>query len=330
MDVPVTVIIPMYNVGKFIDKCATQLFEQSLNNIEFIFVDDCSPDNSSSIVRDVLKRYPGREPYVEIIKHEVNKGLPSARNTGISVARGEYIFHCDGDDWLETDAMESLLKQARTVKADIVWCDWYLSFSKQERFMSQNPEMSNPSSKQVLELILGGKLKYNVWNKLVKKSLYIDHAILFPDGYGMGEDMTMIKLFAVAGRVSYLDKALYHYVQLNNEAFTKKTNDAHFDQIKHNVDDTVKFLRKYFGTNLETYIHFFKLNVKLPFLISDKKESYSRWLSWFPESNSYIDKNPLFNTRIRLVQKAALRHHYWFLRMHYYLLSKVVYGFIYK
>ncbi|MDA4743656.1 hypothetical protein, partial [Enterobacter hormaechei] len=67
-------------------------------------------------------------------------------------------------------------------------------------------------------LMLGGKVRYNVWNKLVKKELYTDNNIWFPDGYGMGEDMTMIKLFAFAKKVNYLPKALYHYVQLNEEA----------------------------------------------------------------------------------------------------------------
>ncbi|MCL1671872.1 glycosyltransferase family 2 protein [Elizabethkingia ursingii] len=331
MKYSVSVIIPIFNVERFIERCCINLFEQTLQSVEFIFVDDSSPDNSIAIVNRVLEEYPARKNDVQIIQHDINKGLPSARNTGLKIASGEYIFHCDSDDWLEKDALFLLFEKALSDKADAVWCDWYLSFKSNERYMSQSPNNQHIfSGKEAVILMLGGKVRYNVWNKLVKRKLYVDNNIGFPDGYGMGEDMTMIKIFALADKVSYLQKALYHYVQLNEEAFTKKTTEHHLQQIRYNVNDIVTFLYKKYNDDLDEVIQFFKLNTKLPFLISNDKKSYERWLEWYPEANTYIDKNPMFSKRIKFIQKAALRHQFWILKLYYYLVARFVYGIIYK
>ncbi|WP_082695228.1 glycosyltransferase family 2 protein [Elizabethkingia ursingii] len=331
MKYSVSVIIPVFNVERFIERCCINLFEQTLQSVEFIFVDDSSPDNSIAIVNRVLEEYPARKNDVQIIQHDINKGLPSARNTGLKIASGEYIFHCDSDDWLEKDALFLLFEKALSEKADAVWCDWYLSFKSNERYMSQSPNNQHTfSGKEAVILMLGGKVRYNVWNKLVKRKLYVDNNIEFPDGYGMGEDMTMIKIFALADKVSYLQKALYHYVQLNEEAFTKKTTEHHLQQIRYNVNNIVTFLYKKYNDDLDEAIQFFKLNTKLPFLISNDKKSYERWLEWYPEANIYIDKNPMFSKRIKFIQKAALRHQFWILKLYYYLVARFVYGIIYK
>ena len=328
----VSVIIPVFNVERFIERCCKNLFEQTLDSIEFIFVNDCSPDNSITIVRKLLEEYPERKNDVQIIEHEVNKGLPSARNSGLKIASGEYVFHCDSDDWLEKEALFLLQQEALKQDADVVWSDWYLSFKNNERYMSQSPTTDKNifSGKETVKLMLGGKVRYNVWNKLVKRKLYTDNEIWFPDGYGMGEDMTMIKLLAFAQKVSYLPKALYHYVQLNEDAFTKKITDSHLQQIRYNVDDIVTFLHKKYNDNLNETIQFFKLNTKLPFLISNDKKSYDRWQEWYPEANAYIDKNPMFSKRIKFIQKAAEKRKYWILKLYYYLVIRFVYGIIYK
>lgn len=331
MKYSVSVIIPVFKVERFIERCCRHLFEQTLDSAEFIFVDDCSPDNSVSIINKVLEEYPARKDDVQIVKHIINKGLPSARNSGLKVASGEYIFHCDSDDWLDKNALLLLYVEATKKNADAIWCDWYLSFKDNERYMTQFPNNQHYfSGKEAVKLMLGGKVRYNVWNKLVKRKLYVDNNIEFPDGYGMGEDMTIIKLFAFAKNVGYLPKALYHYVQLNEEAFTKKTTSQHLEQIRYNVDNTIDFLQKKYKDSVNEEIQFFKLNIKLPFLISDNKISYERWLEWYPEANNYIDRNPMFSKRIKLIQKAALKRQFWILKLYYSLIIRFVYGVIYK
>ena len=263
----ISVIVPVYGVEKFVEHCAVSLMEQTLDGVEFIFVDDCTPDNSIDIIRDVISRYPDRD--ARIVSHSENRGLPSARNTGLGLAAGKYVFHCDGDDWIEPNMLEKMYAVAENANADIVYCDFYLSYEKNERYMS------NPCLESREELLrqgfLSGAMKYNVWNKLVRRSLYTDNGIHFPDGHSMGEDMTMIRLTACAERVKYLPEALYHYVQTNSSAFSKTQSRKQLDDIQYNVDTTVSFLREKYGDNIEDDIRNFKLSIKFPFLISDNR-----------------------------------------------------------
>lgn len=237
----VSVIIPIFRVEKFIERCAISLFEQTLDSIEYIFVDDTTPDKSIEILTDVLERYPQRKPQVTILRHDVNKGLPAARNSGLSVAGGEYVFHCDSDDYLESNALEQMLNVAEKTDSDIVWCDYYLSFSMNERIMVQ-PNYSN--SQEAIKGMLSGTMKYNVWNKLAKRRLYVDNSISFPAGHSMGEDMTMIKLFAHAKKVAYINAPLYHYIRLNTDAMTQSYSERKIADIEFNVAQTLDYLLK--------------------------------------------------------------------------------------
>jgi hypothetical protein len=228
---------------------------------------------------------------------------------------------------MEKNAVEKLYQAAQTAKADIVWCDWFLSFRKNERYMKQQ---ENETPVDCIKAMLSGRMKYNVWNKLVKRSIYMNHRISFPDGYGMGEDMTMIQVFAYAEKVCYVPVALYHYVRLNTEAFTQTASEAHLSQVLHNANRTIDFIQNRYGNELEEEIQFFKLNIKLPFLITNDKKSYLRWLEWYPEANSYIDRNTMFSNRIRFIQKAAVKRRFRIICLYYYLVIKVVYGIFYK
>ena len=102
----VSVIIPIYKVEAFIERCAATLMEQTLPEVEYIFVDDATSDNSIDVLEEVIARYPQRKGQVRIVHNAENKGLPAARNTGLALATGEYIFHCDSDDYVEPSMLE--------------------------------------------------------------------------------------------------------------------------------------------------------------------------------------------------------------------------------
>ncbi len=323
----VSVIVPVYKVERFITKCAESLFAQTLDEVEFIFVDDASPDKSIELLKACMERYPERKGQIQILSHETNKGLPAARNMGLSVASGEYVFHCDSDDFMEPDTLAILYEEAKRQDADIVWCDWYLTFQKNERYMKQ-PCYSTPG--EALRGMLGDKMKYNVWNKLSKRRLYTDNEITFPEGYGMGEDMTMIRLMACAERVAYVPKALYHYVKTNTGAFTtSRFSDKQLTDVIHNTAETCRFIRQRFPNQLEEELACFQLMVKYPWLISSDTKSYDLWRAHFRESDAYVNSK-LLGRRCRLLQQAALRHFDVVLKLHYWLIYKVVYGILYR
>lgn len=323
----VSVIVPVYKVAEFIERCARSLFEQTLQDIEFIFVDDATPDASIAIMQTVLAEYPNRMKQVKLITHECNKGLPAARNTGLKTALGEYVFHCDSDDFVEPDMLEKLYNTAKDEMVDIVWCDWFLSFEKNERYMKQPQYLS---AMEALKGMLTGAMKYNVWNKLVKRDLYQIHQIKFPDGYGMGEDMTMIMLFAYAEKVKYIPHAFYHYVKLNSNAFSQTYSEHHLVELKHNTQCIVEFIQNKFGHTLDKELSLFKLEVKFPFLITGNKKKYKLWKEWYPEANHYILRNINVSFRNRLLQWAAWKGQYWIVWIYTHTVLKVVYGIIYK
>lgn len=323
----VSVIIPIFRVEKFIERCAISLFEQTLDSIEYIFVDDTTPDKSIEILTDVLERYPQRKPQVTILRHDVNKGLPAARNSGLSVAGGEYVFHCDSDDYLESNALEQMLNVAEKTDSDIVWCDYYLSFSMNERIMVQ-PNYSN--SQEAIKGMLSGTMKYNVWNKLAKRRLYVNNSISFPAGHSMGEDMTMIKLFAHAKKVAYINAPLYHYIRLNTDAMTQSYSERKIADIEFNVAQTLDYLLKNCKFDLTQEFAFFKLSTKLPLLISDKICNYRIWNKLYPEANKYILKNKKQSVRIRVLQWLASKKVYSFVKLYNIILNKLIYGLLYK
>ncbi len=323
----VSVIIPVYRVEKFIEKCAASLFSQTLDDVEFIFVDDASPDNSMAVLEKCIQQYPQRKAQIRMLTHKENKGLPAARNTGLAVASGEYVFHCDSDDFVEPDMLETLYDEAKKKDADIVWCDWYLSFEHNERYMKQ-PDYATPM--EALKAMLAGLMKFNVWNKLVRRRLYVDNQIAFPAGYAMGEDMTMMLLFAVAGRVAYIPQAFYHYVKLNTEAYSQNFSLNHLESVKHNIRTVELFLHSRLGNGLDLEIACMKLEAKFPFLMSDRKEMYRLWERTYPEANAYILRNHYISRRRRWVQWCAAKRLWFLVRLHGWIVGKLIYGIIYR
>lgn len=323
----VSVIIPVYRVEKFIEKCAASLFSQTLDDVEFIFVDDASPDNSMAVLEKCIQQYPQRKAQIRMLTHKENKGLPAARNTGLAVASGEYVFHCDSDDFVEPDMLETLYDEAKKKDADIVWCDWYLSFEHNERYMKQ-PDYATPM--EALKAMLAGLMKFNVWNKLVRRRLYVDNQISFPAGYAMGEDMTMMLLFAVAGRVAYIPQAFYHYVKLNTEAYSQNFSLNHLESVKHNIRTVELFLHSRLGNGLDLEIACMKLEAKFPFLMSDRKEMYRLWERTYPEANAYILRNHYISRRRRWVQWCAAKRLWFLVRLHGWIVGKLIYGIIYR
>ena len=324
----VSIIIPIFKVRNFIERNACSLFEQTMKGIEYIFVDDATPDDSIEILKSCIERYPERKDQIVMLAHEQNKGLPAARNTGLAAATGEYVFHCDSDDFVEKDMLEEMYNAAKANDADMVYCDFYLSFEKNERYMS-NPAYATAEDMFRIGL-LGGNMKYNVWNKLVRRSLYIDNDIVFPAGHGMGEDMTMIRLAACAKSIAYVPKAFYHYVKLNSNAFSATMSERHKTDIRYNIDQTVGFLQEKFGNALDKEIAFLKLNTKLQFIITDDETQYEVWKEWWPEANEYICMNKAQAFRTRLVQWLAAKGQFWAVKLYFKIVYKLVYGVIYR
>lgn len=315
----ISVVVPVFNVGAFIGRCAESLMRQTLLDVEYIFVNDATQDHSMEVLNSVLDRYPERRDHVRVITHSQNQGLPASRNDGIKMASGEYVFHCDADDYVEPDALDSLYKCAQAGNLDILWCDWYLDTEYGIRRMPQ-PYYETPI--EALKGMLGGAMKYNVWNKLVKRSLYVDNQISFPAGYGMGEDMTMMMLFVNARFVAHLPRPLYHYVRYNASSFCNTYSAAHILELQYNVNRVLSYLLVRYGESLKQEMDYFKLEVKFPFLISAEESSYAQWRALYPESNRWALNNKAICLRRRFLQWMAAKGQWWYVRAYYNLMRR--------
>ena len=305
----ISVIIPIYKVERFIDRCIDSLMQQTLDEVEYIFVNDATPDGSMRVLEATLQKYPARLQQVKILAHEENRGLPTARNTGLKVATGKYIFHCDSDDFMEPDTLKILYETAEREGADYVWCDYYISSKKGSQYKAQREYLD---ADQALRGMLRGDMIYNVWNKLVRRDLYDSNGIVFPDGHAMGEDMTMIMLLACASKVAFVHYGGYHYVTTNPGALTKKYSDERsIKDLKYNIGRTSEFITEKFGNRYQYETNCFKLNLKWFFLaFSSDIKSYKLWHDCFPEANVDIFRQNV-SLRVKLVEWCASRRLFW-------------------
>lgn len=216
----VSICVPVYNVSRYIERCARSVFEQTYPNLEIVFVDDCSPDDSMNILQRVLNDYPDRKPQTVFKRHLNNRGLAASRNTGLDVATGDYIMFVDSDDWIDDDCVARLLEKAVATNSDIVYCDFYKTELYGETYISQ---YCGRESTKCVEAMLNGKMQCMMWNKIYRRSLFVRSGIRWIDGADMHEDVGVnVRLFAVASGIDYLKSAFYHYVQYNASSILRQ------------------------------------------------------------------------------------------------------------
>lgn len=230
MNPKVSILVPVYGVEQFIERCAISLFEQTFDDIEYVFVNDCTPDNSISILERIIGKYPHRKNRILIIHHEVNKGLAGARNTGVENATGDYILHVDSDDYIEKDMIELLVNKAIAEDVDIVMCNSFLEWSNRKIIFNQTfSENKDIMIKQILRI----EATPSIWNKLIKKSLYTVNNIKTLEGVNYGEDLlVMPQLIYYANKIAKIDKTLYHYIQSNPNSYTQFFSEKNINNLK--------------------------------------------------------------------------------------------------
>lgn len=287
----VSVIVPFYNASAYIARCARSLFEQTMaDNIQFIFVDDCSTDNSVNVLQKALEEYPERKASTKIIKHQSNKGVASARNTGLDAADGQYIGWVDADDWVEANMFYELYTYAHTTNSDIVWSDFFIETNEGARRVSED---CTEDTKALINALLENRHGM-LWNKLFNRTLLVDNKVRLLDGQNMGEDKNLcIKAFACARKVTYKrEGTFYHYMQDRVNSYSKdRSGQRGYEEIT-NAMDAIEFLEKIKGLRIaDTYKNCFTYNAKKRLLLSSSIEDLKSWSVYFKESNHLVKKD---------------------------------------
>ena len=224
----VSVCIPVYGVEKYIERCARTLFEQTMQEgIEFIFVDDCTPDKSMDVLQNVLEEYPNRKAQVKIITHAQNKGLTGARNTALKHVSGDYIIHCDSDDWVDPQLYETMYSKAQETGADVVCCGITLEYNGGKQKKLTIPEYS------VRDLFFRSfqTVPFNsVWNKMFRREIALDPELYLPDHITMAEDLLRTsQMFLKCRTTAFCPDVCYHYFYSNPESSTLNFSRKAFD-----------------------------------------------------------------------------------------------------
>lgn len=289
-----SVIIPVYNVEKYIERCTLSLMNQTLKHgIEFLFINDCTPDHSVDIIRNIVDKYPERRSQVRIIDMPVNSGQGAVRNRGMHEAQGEYIIHCDSDDWVEFDMYEILLNQADEKNADMVVTDFFIEYADHQE-IEVYPDTSIKES-----ILLGQKIWWSLCTRIVRKKLFIEHDIYPISGINVMEDFLVLnKATYHANKIEYIHKPLYHYNRTNENSILKEdNNERNFYYIAIVAEDLYRYFHKgkekwakgYFS---DFYDNIQKIKIaKRDWLLLKEHYDIKRWKKTFPGTWPYMLRN---------------------------------------
>jgi glycosyltransferase involved in cell wall biosynthesis len=225
-DVKVSILVPVYNVSKYIEHCAHSLLSQTFQDLEFIFVDDCTPDNSMVLLENVLEKYPQRIDQVKFIHHTENKGIGATRNTAYKASSGKYILYIDSDDSIEKEMVKLLYDKIETEMAEIAVCDIFVEHAKGSKIVVDNVYESNEENLQ--NVIEGTNSLSSLVNKLILAELF-SRCQMIPDGLNYGEDrFLMMQLYYYANKIVKVNLPLYHYVN-NSHSISHSVSEKHYE-----------------------------------------------------------------------------------------------------
>ena len=226
----VSVIVPIYNVEKYLEKCINSLLSQTLEDIQIILVNDGSKDNSGNIAKEYEKNNKDRVIYVE----KENGGLSDARNYGLKYATGDFIAFLDSDDYIEKNAYEKMYNKAIEENADYVECDFIWEFPNKIRVDKQYPYKNK---KEMLSFV-----RVVAWNKLIKRQLIIDNNLEFPKGLRYEDVEFTYKLIPFINKFAYVDKPFIHYVQ--RKGSIANVQNERTAEIFTVLDNVIEFYKK--------------------------------------------------------------------------------------
>lgn len=226
----VSIIIPVYNVEKYLEKCIKSVLQQSYHNLEIILINDGSTDNCL----EICKKYTEIDNRIILVEQK-NAGLSAARNAGINICTGDYIFFLDSDDYLRPTTIKELISECKKRDADIVGCG-YLPFSENEEL--QQEITYKEEVEEYNSVFYFQKMSNHAWGKLYKSSLFKENKICYPLGRNYEDVATTFKLIWYADKIVYIPKILYLYL--------KRDGSISRELSEKNIDD---FLLAYLEMN---------------------------------------------------------------------------------
>lgn len=282
MDCNVSVIVPIFNAEKYLSRCIDSILSQTFKNFELILVNDGSTDNSL----EICKKYKNQDNRIRLISG-ANCGSSIARNMGLDLAKGEYVIHMDSDDWAEKNMLSKLYYLAKQKDADICACGFVFDDGMGKTTKKIYPYIEE-KHKDIYRL---NSLYSSVWNKLVKKELYILNNIRFVPGVTMMDDWVVTtRLRYFSKKTVIIKECLYHYFTAPRVSITTKSSYSYpYSQIH-----VVEFLENYFKNQIKNdevlrkTLGGIKLRAKYNILKYPSLGGVTKWRNLYQDSHKYI------------------------------------------
>lgn len=252
----VSIIIPVYNVEKYLQKCLDSVFNQTYKNIEIIIINDCSTDNSKDIINKLVTK--NDHIITNIISNEINLGLSGARNKGLEIAKGDYICFIDSDDWVEQDHVKNMVECIKSNDVDLI-CSSALVFNDRKRKIEQNTVASDyfsfkfydPNNLNVNNIVnyayknnplfwvVNAKTILNTynnfavvaWGKLFKSEIIKKYTLKFSDGLLFEDNLFTLQYLVYCNDVGFISDYSYDY-RVNNSNSLQGSFNKHNDKLK--------------------------------------------------------------------------------------------------
>jgi glycosyltransferase involved in cell wall biosynthesis len=199
----VSIIVPVYNIEKYIGKCLYSLVNQTLTDIQIVIVNDGSEDTSEDIIMNYREKYSDKITYIK----KKNGGLSDARNVGMQYAIGEYIGCIDGDDYAEITMFEKMYAEAKKINADLVECDYYHEYPN--KLIPKVGEIY-----KIKDILI--KARVGAWNKIIKSEIIKKTGIQYPVGLRYEDVEYFYKMALYINKIGFVKEPLYYYVQREN------------------------------------------------------------------------------------------------------------------
>lgn len=320
----VSVIVPIYNSEKYLEKCLQSLVDQTLKNIEILAINDGSTDGSSEILSAFEEKYPHKIK----VYHQNNMGISVTRNRGLSYASGKYVTFIDSDDSVELEFCEKMFNQIEKNDLDMVVCDYY-EIDKDSKMMIKIPECNGKTVFEKPELLFD--INTSPWNKIYKKEFLVKNAIMFPEGLKYEDAVFFHLILAKKAKVGSIHSALVNYlVHPGSESTVVKKNVFDIFPILETVCSQYENVSKEEYEKIEDYLEYFVINRITVYNLQQIYQEDEKLIKDFIEQGfvflnekfPHWRKNRLFNRNNNLI-KQMIKKNIWITKVVVWILRKI-------
>ena len=307
--IKVSILVPFYKVERYVGRCVESLFTQTYQNIEYVFVNDCTPDRSMEVVNEYIDKYNVASK-CKVIVHEQNKGISASRNDCLDNMTGDYFLFIDSDDYIDSDMVELLVKAAMRENADIAGCGYVEEYADHS---VEHPQRYTNNHDEMLKAITLLTIKGVMWKLLVRSTIVTTHrdeVRFIPDRNMVDDYLFCCQIFYYAQRFASVDRCMYHWIQYNPNNYTHTTIFAVESQAAA-IRKVEEFYNEKGVINIvRDELRKRKFISKLPLLLDKNCIDVKRWRSLFPESND-IWREMRFSKGNQWLFRLAQSPFYW-------------------